>query len=323
MFAGVVQGSPGFVVEAIIDPYLRDHDPTLTVRGVEVPVIGSTRELGASTPDAVIVATPDHLHREAVVAAANAGVPVMVEKPLATSREDFEAMSAAVEQSGVYCMVAFENRWNPPFMKMKSMVMDGTLGPILYQNAELSNAFIVAELALTWAAHSSPMWFLMPHTVDLVHWLAASRTKRVSAIGSRGALAKRGVDTWDVVHAQLTLEDGSTASLVSSWVLSNGSPSPVDFTYALVGADAVARTDIGRHGVQLSRDETRVHGILDAAYGPDLSAAPTWMARTFLADVLAGTPASATWDDALAVNNTLFAIERSLLSGQPEEVSAP
>src|SRR5690606_4209274 len=50
---------------------------------------------------AVSIALPDHLHREVAVAAAEAGKDILVEKPLATTVEDAEAIVAAAERAGV------------------------------------------------------------------------------------------------------------------------------------------------------------------------------------------------------------------------------
>ena len=64
--------------------------------------------------DAVTVATPDHLHREIGVAAAQAGKDVLMEKPLALTVDDCQAVIAAAQRAGSKLMVDFHNRWNPP-----------------------------------------------------------------------------------------------------------------------------------------------------------------------------------------------------------------
>ena len=56
---------------------------------------------------AVSIATPDFAHRDIAVAAARAGKHILVEKPLATTVEDAEAILAAVDEAGVKLMVDF------------------------------------------------------------------------------------------------------------------------------------------------------------------------------------------------------------------------
>lgn len=65
--------------------------------------------------DAVAIVTPDFAHADVAVAAANAKKHILIEKPLATTREDVFRIMEAVEKNGVRGMVDLHNRWNPPF----------------------------------------------------------------------------------------------------------------------------------------------------------------------------------------------------------------
>ncbi len=64
--------------------------------------------------DAVAVVTPDFAHCGPIVTAARAGKHIIVEKPLATTREDVEKIAEAVRKAGITFMVDFHNRWSPP-----------------------------------------------------------------------------------------------------------------------------------------------------------------------------------------------------------------
>ncbi|HID05964.1 MAG TPA: Gfo/Idh/MocA family oxidoreductase, partial [Armatimonadetes bacterium] len=68
---------------------------------------------------AVSIVTPDFAHREIAVAAAQAGKHILVEKPLATTIEDCEAIINAAKQANVKLMVDFHNRFNPPHIRVK------------------------------------------------------------------------------------------------------------------------------------------------------------------------------------------------------------
>ena len=61
--------------------------------------------------EAVVVATPDDLHRDPCILAAQSGLHVLVEKPIATSEEDALAMMDAAEKAGVKLMVGFTLRF--------------------------------------------------------------------------------------------------------------------------------------------------------------------------------------------------------------------
>ncbi len=75
--------------------------------------------------EAVSIALPDHLHREVTVAALQAGKHVLLEKPMATSVEDAEAMVAAWEDAGTKLMINWSNRWMPAFAKTKARLEAG------------------------------------------------------------------------------------------------------------------------------------------------------------------------------------------------------
>ena len=113
---------------------------------------------------AVSIATPDFAHRDLAVAAAKAGKHILVEKPLATTVEDADAILEAVEEAGVKLMVDFHNRVNPPFVQARQSVLDGELGELKYIYARLSNTTFVPTQMLPWASKSSALWFLASHT---------------------------------------------------------------------------------------------------------------------------------------------------------------
>ena len=73
---------------------------------------------------------PDHAHRAVAVACAEAGKHILVEKPLATTVEDAEAIVAAADEAGVTLMVDFHNRANPPMVATRDAVARGDLGKV-------------------------------------------------------------------------------------------------------------------------------------------------------------------------------------------------
>lgn len=85
-----------------------------------------------ATPGAqiVYVATPNHAHREVAVAAAEAGLAVLCEKPLAASLEDASALVAGCERAGVVAATAFDQRFHPAHELMAQMVARGDLGTV-------------------------------------------------------------------------------------------------------------------------------------------------------------------------------------------------
>jgi predicted dehydrogenase len=80
--------------------------------------------------DAVDLALPHHLHRDAIVAAAQAGKHLMTEKPLCLNMDEAADIAAAVKASGITMMAAHNQLFFPAVLQAKQMLMSGDLGRI-------------------------------------------------------------------------------------------------------------------------------------------------------------------------------------------------
>jgi predicted dehydrogenase len=309
LFATALGSVPGVRVVGFADP-----SPAVAEVAASFGAASYARHedlLDAHSLAGLVVATPDFAHRQAAVDGAAAGVHLLVEKPLATSVEDALAIRSAVAAGGVRAMVAFENRWNPRFVLAREQVTSGAVGAVLFQTAQLNDTRFVPTRMLSWAARSTPGWFLMPHTVDLALWLSGRRPRSVYATGLRRELVRAGVDTYDGIHALLTLDDGTTVALQSHWVLPESHPSVFDFRYELVGSKGALRLDIADQGIRLAGDQWRW-----LQFG---NTAPA-IARDF-ATLLAGNPVDIpSVDHGLLVTQVVEAIHTSVESGAPVEL---
>ncbi len=193
--------------------------------------------------DAVTVATPDHLHCEIGVAAARAGKHILMEKPLALTVEDCQAIIAAARQAGVKLMVDFHNRWNPPFNLLKQSIDAGELGEPLLINARLNNTLFVPTKMLKWAGQSATIWFTGSHLIDLVSWLVGSPATRVYSVSRSRVLAAQGITTPDFFETTLEFASGAVAVVENCWILPDSEPNIVDFKLRYVGSKGSANVD--------------------------------------------------------------------------------
>ncbi|MCZ6676877.1 MAG: Gfo/Idh/MocA family oxidoreductase [Candidatus Poribacteria bacterium] len=82
-------------------------------------------------PDLVSVATPDHLHADITVDAANGSArAILCEKPIATTLADADRMIAAAEANNVLLSIEHTRRWDPRFHAARELIRSGEIGPL-------------------------------------------------------------------------------------------------------------------------------------------------------------------------------------------------
>lgn len=178
--------------------------------------------------DAVSVATPDHLHRQVAVDAALAGKHLLIEKPLATSREDVKAILQAVRKAGVRVQCDLHNRVNPPFALAKQRIQAGELGKVRSMYIRMNDACSVAKKMLTWTQNSSILWFAGVHSLDLACFLSGSRPQTVYTMATRGVLDSMGIPAVDLFQTAIEMENGVIVQMENGWIIPDGNPSLID-----------------------------------------------------------------------------------------------
>ncbi|MEH7119701.1 Gfo/Idh/MocA family oxidoreductase [Neobacillus vireti] len=103
-----------------------------TAEQLNIPkAYGSYEELLADpTIEAVYIPLPNHLHKEWVIRAAEAGKHVLCEKPLAINAEEAQEMLEACEKAGVVFAEAFMYRYHPRYTTIHNIIKSGELGEI-------------------------------------------------------------------------------------------------------------------------------------------------------------------------------------------------
>lgn len=134
--------------------------------------------------DAVDICTPNNLHKEISIAAAEAGKMILCEKPLAMNAEEGEIMCQAVEKAKVPNIVWYNYRRVPAVSLAKQLIEEGRLGKIFHYRANfLQDWTISADLpqggAALWrldaaAAGSGVTGDLLAHCIDTAVWLNGS-----------------------------------------------------------------------------------------------------------------------------------------------------
>lgn len=160
--------------------------------------------------DAVDICTPNDVHYEIAMAAAEAKKPFTVEKPITMTAEQADRLYACAKENDVKNMVCFSYRFKSAARYAKDLIAQGLLGEIYHVNAQYFQAWGLprAECPLVWRyikerTGSGALGDLGCHALDLVRFITGDEYTRVVShtgtfVKERKTLDGKGVGTVDV-----------------------------------------------------------------------------------------------------------------------------
>lgn len=198
------------------------------------------RDLARENLDAVDIAVPTSLHREVALEFINQGTSVLVEKPIANTVENAEAIIKAAEEKGVTLMVGHIERFNPAVLRLRELIERGELGKVVTISAKrvgpmaarIRDVGIIIDLGV--------------HDIDVISYLFGERVRTVYARAGN-VLHPAGVED----HALITLgfEDG-TGIVETNWLTPHKTR-----TLNVVGTGGIAYLDYIEQSLKLYNNE--------------------------------------------------------------------
>jgi len=274
--------------------------------------------------DAVCIALPDDMHFAATQSALMHAKHVLIEKPMTTNLAEADEIVRLAESSGLKVQVAFNHRWLAPYHQGKVSIAGGEIGAPLCAYARKNDTIFVPTKYINWAHQTTPAWFLSCHDIDLVTWFFQSEPVEARAWGVKRVLAAQGVDTYDMVQAQVRYASGAIATFEAGWIYPNTFPTMVDSFIEVVGEQGHLHFDRKRESLEMSTPErfsypktflaADVFGTLRGAFPSCLDDFITAIRKNIAPAVGAR--------DGRRVTATLVAIHQSLASGG-ENVAVP
>ena len=275
-------------------------------------------DLLEAKPDGVIVCTENNNHRQLVEMAANRGIHVLCEKPLATNLEDASDMLQVCDKAGVLLMTAFPMRFSAPIIEIKKRLESGEFGEVYCFNSTNQG-----ELP---TKHRS--WFVDPtlagggalmdhtvHLVDLMRWLLGSEVETVYAQSNKIFHANE-VEVETGGLELITFKNGVFASIDCSWSRPQYWPTWGGLTFEMITQRGAVIVDAFRQNLNVYSHTWQKNNWF--YWGSDANQS---MLAEFAAAIHDNRPPLVTgWDGYRAVEATIAAY-RSAASGQPIHIS--
>lgn len=278
--------------------------------------------------DAVCICTPSGAHAAQTVAAARARKHVLVEKPMALTTQDADAMIEACARAGVVLGVALQRRTEPAYQAVRRAIAGGVLGqPVLglalipYFRAQAY--YDSASWRGTWAEDGGGALMNQGiHIADLLLWFMGD----VDEVQARTATLAHSIEVEDDLAATLKFKSGALGSIVATTAAAPGFPHRVE-VYGTRG------------GVQLEAEavvrwEGEAAGAIDASLRPGTAAAgagssPTGLAPTghariladFVAAVRGGRPPLVPGEEGRRSLALVLAVYEAARTGRPVRVN--
>jgi len=290
----------------------------------------------------VDICAPGFMHAEIAIAALAAGKHVLVEKPLANTLAEAEAMAEAAraaQEEGVQSMIGFNYRRVPALALARELIAEGRLGAVRHVRAAYLQDWLVdPDVPMTWrlnkdTAGSGALGDIASHAIDQVLFLLSEPVTEVSGRlhtftrQRPGAAGLEEVTVDDAAWVMLTLASGAIASVEVSRVATGQKNSLKLEIYGDKGALLFDLEDLNELGFLDATLPVREQGfrriLVSEPEHPYLEAwwpqghvigwehTFTHEIRDFLVAVGTGTQPSPSFEDGLSVQRILAAVEES------------
>ena len=208
-------------------------------------------------PDAVYLCTPACDHLEQLRFAADAGINVFIEKPVASNVTEAFAIADVVERAGILCTTGYQWRYNPATDAARDAL--GDLPPSLF-----SGWWYWTIPVIPWIADrrygGGQIFDQCTHLIDLMRYFAGDITT-VYAAYSKNARTEEELPNWDSYSLTLTFKNGGVGSVQSSYATFPGIPNSNGLD--VIARELLIRIHLG-HVTVFRRDQDPVE-----TYAPD------------------------------------------------------
>jgi UDP-N-acetylglucosamine 3-dehydrogenase len=262
--------------------------------------------------DAVSIVTHVDDHRDIAVAALKAGKQVFLEKPMAGTVADGEAILQAARAAGGVFMVGHICRFDPRVSLAKVAIDQGRIGRIVSLHAARN---LPANISAGVLDKISPLMGDGIHDTDLMLWLTGSKIESVYAQNVRVREFKHP----DIGWAMYRFESGAVGVIETVWFLPESTPFAIDARMEIIGTEGAIYIDCGNAGLTIN--DANGTQKPDTVYWPNLLGRRVGVLRNeltyFIQCIQTGQkPQVITPEESLAAVQAVCTAERSAADGE-------
>ena len=272
--------------------------------------------LTSDAVDAVYIALPNSMHANYAIRAARAGKHIMVEKPLAVSVAESEAMIAAADAAGVFLMTAYRLHNEPATLAVLEHIRRGDIGtPLIFQSI-FSFQMPPGNHRLKVEHWGGPLQDVGVYCVNAARHIFGEEPIEASASLTQPKDDLRFTEIEASIAATLRFPSGGLAQFVGSF-----GAAAVD-NYRVVGSKGDIELDPGFKFENAMKMRLRRDGITQETTFPQIDHFGAQVAY-FSDCITAGTPPEADGAEGLADMRVLLAIEAAARTGKPQPIQSP
>lgn len=265
--------------------------------------------------DIVVVALPHNLHVEPATMAADLGVHVMMEKPLATTLDDARRIIDVCRDGGVQLTVSFVHRFREEIRLLHGWLHDGALGKPLMARETMNGqrgAHLPGWVEQRETAGGGVLMYSTIHGIDRLCWLMDADVTEVVA---HTRVFEPEAEVEHAAAALLTFANGAVAALTTSAPAYPAQPTLWETEIFGTAGMGRART---RHWAEMSNSTAQLHHDT-RRYAEELGVHYNFMrqAEAFIGAIRTGHPPAVSAEDALAAQEIVHAIYASADGGMP------
>lgn len=195
--------------------------------------------------EAVVIATPDALHLEPALAAAQAGKHLLIEKPLATTTGDGQRIIDACEAARVTLMVGHVLRFDSHYGEAYRAIRNSKIGEVVHLTERRNTSTGDAERL---KGRVSITFYLGSHSLDAIQWIVGSPIVEVTSSNVRKLLTRFNTD--DAVLSLVRFENGAIGTVENSYIRPNGAaPRRMGSSLDIMGTDGAIHVETNTSGV--------------------------------------------------------------------------